>query len=342
MVMLVPGDKTISTFIEKISDAIGGLLKPMQMKRVAKAENKILVDHAHTTMMLEQEREAVKSGKSKIVIDNRGISQVVKCNDIEEDDRNYLLQKNAYLKRSWEEINTAKAVLLAAKVIKQKIKTDEDVAAISGNEIDIDWLYKWREATSMVSDEAIQILWANILAGEYMSPGKFSTRTIGFLRDLSKVEAEKISSILSFVSERAIIKTPYLKELFNYDQLSEFVDLGVLKDVGEPGTSYLKELIRNIKNLNGVNSITYEGALVYQSKTLVFKTVNKTTVERLPAYLLTKLGCELMELCVLTFKEDYFNSLIEYFKGNNYQTFVGSSVLIPNTNLMHIKNLRAV
>jgi hypothetical protein len=53
-----------------------------------------------------------------------------------------------------------------------------------------DWILRFIRESQDVCDEDMQRVWANILAGEVAKPGSFSRRTLSFLSNLEKEEAE--------------------------------------------------------------------------------------------------------------------------------------------------------
>ena len=62
-----------------------------------------------------------------------------------------------------------------------------------------DWLVNIFDKCRIVSDTEMQELWARILAGEANSPGTYSKRTVNFLSDLDKSEAELFTKLCGFV-----------------------------------------------------------------------------------------------------------------------------------------------
>lgn len=65
--------------------------------------------------------------------------------------------------------------------------------------IERDWLSNYFNKSRIVSDEEMQHLWARILAGEANAPGTYSKRTVNFLSDLAKAEAELFTRLCGFV-----------------------------------------------------------------------------------------------------------------------------------------------
>jgi hypothetical protein len=66
------------------------------------------------------------------------------------------------------------------------------------NKMEDDWVTNFFEKSRIVSDNEMQDLWASILAGEANSPGTYSKRTVNFLGDLDKKDAELFTSLCSF------------------------------------------------------------------------------------------------------------------------------------------------
>ena len=62
-----------------------------------------------------------------------------------------------------------------------------------------DWVNNFFEKSRIVSDEEMQSIWANVLAGEANSPGTYSKRTVNLLGDLDKKDAELFQSLCRFV-----------------------------------------------------------------------------------------------------------------------------------------------
>lgn len=62
---------------------------------------------------------------------------------------------------------------------------------------DFDWFVRFYEAVGNISDEAMQELWAKLLAGEVSESSSFSLKTIDVLRNLSKKDAELFSLVCS-------------------------------------------------------------------------------------------------------------------------------------------------
>ena len=91
------------------------------------------------------------------------------------------------------EVNVSKALLSAEADLA------DDPQAPPDRTVDDDWLFRWRDAASVVSSEELQTLWGRVLAGEIKSPGSFSLRTLEFLKHISHEEALQIAKLAPFV-----------------------------------------------------------------------------------------------------------------------------------------------
>lgn len=66
------------------------------------------------------------------------------------------------------------------------------------NKMEDDWVTNFFDKSRIVSDNEMQELWASVLAGEANSPGTYSKRTVNFLGDLDKKDAELFAALCRF------------------------------------------------------------------------------------------------------------------------------------------------
>ncbi len=64
--------------------------------------------------------------------------------------------------------------------------------------MDNDWIANFFDKCRIVSDDEMQGLWSRVLAGEANAPGSYSKRTVNFLSDLDKAEAELFTKLCGF------------------------------------------------------------------------------------------------------------------------------------------------
>ena len=65
--------------------------------------------------------------------------------------------------------------------------------------VDNDWIVNFFDKSRIVSDSEMQELWSRVLANEANSPGSYSKRTVNFLSDMDKNEAESFTKLCGFV-----------------------------------------------------------------------------------------------------------------------------------------------
>ena len=80
--------------------------------------------------------------------------------------------------------------------VKALPNLNEDAAPDS---IEDDWVVNFFDKCRIVSDNEMQELWSHILAGEANAPGTYSKRTVNFLSDLDKAEADLFTKLCGFV-----------------------------------------------------------------------------------------------------------------------------------------------
>lgn len=71
----------------------------------------------------------------------------------------------------------------------------------SDESVDFDWVMRFFDAVSNISNEELQKLWGKVLAGEMKQPGICSLRTLDIIRNLSQPEAEIFNELCSYVVE---------------------------------------------------------------------------------------------------------------------------------------------
>lgn len=72
------------------------------------------------------------------------------------------------------------------EIAESEVKNE---STASDKQIDDDWITRFFDMAKNISSNDLQIIWGKILAGEIVSPGSFSLRTLETLRNLSAEEA---------------------------------------------------------------------------------------------------------------------------------------------------------
>ena len=153
--------KPVNTLVERASDAVGGLFRPWQTRRVARAEAEAELIHAQNEIQITE------------------------------------LHKRAFWRfleeKASEQLNMESILTKAIPGVDQDNARPEDVEK--------DWFANFFDKCRIVSDEEMQDRWARILAGEANSPGSFSKRTVNLMADLEKHDADMFVNLCRFVWE---------------------------------------------------------------------------------------------------------------------------------------------
>lgn len=220
-----------------------GIFRPGQMKRegLANAE----VARAQIIMLAQAEKEAddIKNGRLTARLEHGELvlkNNVDKYEPIIDLPSMYAaMQDDIVLRRVHGEINLAKTIL----------KAEQELLNVKGEapeeDVELDWINRWRDYAYNVSSDEVQLLWAKLLAGEIKSPGRFSFRTMEFLKNLTKQEAKEIEVVLPFIFKEGFIYRGFLGEGVNgnngraihnwlsWDVLSRMQEFGIVQDIHE-------------------------------------------------------------------------------------------------------------
>ena len=278
---------------------VGALLTPWQKIREGRATNE--VRRQELLMLAQAERDAadVRAGRKQLRHDGT-LLLTVTANPTSEsalqntDQRieptfglpDAIGRANATeaVDQARSEINATKAVLYA----EEQLKTDSQ--APPDRVIDDDWLFTWRDYAGRVGAEDLQRLWGSILAGEVKSPGKYSMRTLEFLKTLSKSEADEISRLARYAIGGGIARgqKAYLDEQgLNFGFMLRVAEMGVISGVEAAGlnTTYKSETKEK-----------FVKALLSNGKVLIVENEDPVKTLQLEVYILTEVGTQILGL----------------------------------------------
>ena len=151
---------------------------------------------------------------------------------------------------------------------------------VQDHEVDHDWTARFFRDVQDVSSEEMQQLWAKVLAGEIIRPGRFSLRTLNTLHNMSVGEARLFAEACNYVvKERMIIYTDDMHVMGNNLHLGNILkltELGlIMSDSDLTYTAHWDEIDRDWAFHKGRLSFpATPGAL----STLEFPTAKLTTV----------------------------------------------------------------
>jgi len=155
-----------------------------------------------------------------------------------------------------------------------------------------DWVTNFFDKSRIVSDNEMQELWARVLAGEANSPGTYSKRTVNFLGDLDKRDAELFSALCSFgwfVGNFTPLVFDVKASIYN-DKGLNFSTLTHLDSIGLVQFNNISGFIRT--GLSKTFMVVYCG----QPLTLTMQNEKDNSLS-IGRVLLTKVGLELSSVC---------------------------------------------
>ena len=277
--------KPADTLIKKISKAVGGIFAPFQIKRVAEAEAEATIIRAQSEA--EASKIATQSGIENVELRQRAVHRLI----VEETQR----QKNM------EDIT-----------IKALPYLNEDA---NPDGMDDDFIANLFDKCRIVSDDQMQSLWSRILAGEANTPGTYSKRTVNFVSELDKKDADLFTKLCGFSWNIGYIVPLvfdwdgeiYNRNGINFDTLRHLESIGLIQWVT---TGHFTE----DKLPKEVNTCYYDKLLLLEISSSLYDHLE------LGKILLTKIGLELAPICGSKPVDGFY----EYVK-NRWQRYLSAS-----------------
>ncbi len=173
-----------------------------------------------------------------------------------------------------------------------------------------DWVANFFDKCRIVSDDEMQSLWARILAGEANTAGTYSNRTVNFLPDFDKDDADLFTRLCGFgwgLGDFTPLVFDVDADIYNRNGIS-FNTLNHLDSIG----LILFENLAGFRNSEPPKKF----AVRYYGKPLVLEVpdgVNKNGID-IGKVLLTKMGQELALICGSQPVEGFYEYVKEQWK----------------------------
>jgi hypothetical protein len=294
------GEELVKKMWETLADkGIGSLLKPWQIRRVGRAITDAQIDAKLRIAQAERDEEAIRAGK--VTLEGNSTLRLIynaqsdKSLEMMDTLITQNISMNLIAEATRKEVKTAKAILHAEESAMENKET------ISEEAVNPDWLFRWRDSAADVSNKELQILWGKILAGEVKAPGTFSLRTVDFLKNISKEEAEEIAKLAPYIISGSIWRTDDLEQKgLPYGYMLRMQELGILNGI---------EAANLTQTISSVNSSHFIAHLIGTDRLLVVQHDDPKKTITLSCYRLTTVGAEIMKLCSATSDKDYLRSL---------------------------------
>lgn len=295
--------KPVQKMIGVISNGIGTLYRPMAMRKEADA----------------------RAYEIRTLAAARADAEVINANG---DTRAYLERVNNLAAINPELIDRAKQRLLSREIEGQLNVEQISEHALSQLPTEVseqpvadDWRRKFFQEAENICDKDLQQLWGKVLAGEVVSPGSYSYRTLEVLKQLSQPEAELFRQLCSLAfsggwvfrppGDINIALAPYG---LNYSGLLMLRDAGLMhqsdnleKQFGDPRT--------------GVHTVLFFNNGLYMQ--VSGPALSKL---KLPAFALTLAGQQLQNLIEPNPVLPYLQTVADYFRRNQLSVKRGTKI----------------
>ena len=178
--------KPLTRLIEVVSAGIGAVSRPYLIRREADAR-------AYEAQKISETLNQIAEKQNLPVIYKDGRVEIWQ----KPDDRTLILppisiedrctKRIDYQERKRQE-NIEKVTATAARELSE----ETDVPTEAPDE---DWIARFFNCAQGISSDEMQELWGRILAGEIKKPGAYSLRTLDFIRNLTKSEAQTFEHV---------------------------------------------------------------------------------------------------------------------------------------------------
>ncbi len=298
--------KPVLKLIEVVSEGIGTVYRPRQIREDAKAradgQQIAAIKKAENDLKVrEMQFDAALQHVDKVLAGRPALAELARRRVLAREIEGFL---------NLETIADLAADQLPPQVLERAV--------------DADWRRKFFLEAENVCDADMQLLWAKVLAGEVATPGRYSIRTLDTLRQLSRSEAETFKRACALAMKDGWIALPsndlnVALEPFGlpFDSILALRDAGLLL----PSDT----LVKVFKAAVPLSSIA--GAALPQNSTpptrILFALENNgvhiqmtSPLERVqvPALIFTKAGAELQRLMDNAENPQYLTSIGQAFR----------------------------
>ena len=187
-----------TALIERVSDAVGGIAKPWQITRVAKAEAKAEIIRVENEIEIEGLR--IRAAKR-------------------------FLHEQMFMQSNLEKTVYAAPAYLDPQIARPDLVSE-------------DWIFNWAEKAKMTSDAYMRELWAKVLAREANALGSSSRRTVNLMANMDRHDGSLFTRLCGFVwqiNEEYTLLTfrengdSYEDHGINNEAISILIELGLIR-----------------------------------------------------------------------------------------------------------------
>ena len=192
----------------------------VDMSNLSKPANTLIKKISSAAGVLFEPKHIKRIAEAKAEVARIEVESQIEITDLKRRAMRRWIEEEAQQQENMESI-TAKAL----PQLNENAKPDS---------IENDWIVNFFDKSRIVSDSEMQNLWSRVLAGQANVPGTYSKRTVNFLSDLDKVEAElftKLCGFCWFVGEFVPLVFDSEEEIYKANDIN-FVNLSHLDSIG--------------------------------------------------------------------------------------------------------------
>ena len=197
-------------------------------------------------------------------------------------DREDIEEGRRYLEAKSAEEQATKIENLS-KIVEASVETlsEEVVVASEEEEVDPDWLNRFRLYAAEVSTETMQRLWGRVLAGEIRKPHTFSLATLRFLSEVDEKVARTFQATARLVLGGDFVPKP---KRLSGNALAEY---GLLEEA---------DLLRDVNGFIGIDREPTSEGKIYLREGKLLLIADTSSKQRLDLIPLTRVGKELLSI----------------------------------------------
>ena len=304
--------KPLTRLIEVIANGVGAISRPYLIRRTADAK-------AHEINVISIAlKDAADSHGVPVIFKDGGFEAWRKPDDSELIVADLSPEDRSERRVEYQERKRQNNVERITSVAASDLLSDTQVPEEAPDE---DWISRFFSSAQDVSSEQMQELWGRILAGEIRRPGSFSLKTLEFVRNMTKHDAELIQLLAPLtvkIGGNYVIPLPDKKWL----ETNRSIYPDHHFSAGELGALYPTDLQNRFFHQSELTQ-----SVITAGDRLLLISRNEVTSEiQLPIWKYTKIGGEIVDLISPDPDIEHLVTLGEFFVGRKARVQIGKII----------------
>ncbi|HSW55575.1 MAG TPA: DUF2806 domain-containing protein [Ignavibacteriaceae bacterium] len=293
----------LKKLISVIAHGLGAISKPYLIKKTADAKAYEIKVIAQAIKDNQSELKRIDYSSDKIELHSLDVHLIKTELEIKDRATNRIGYQEQKRQQNIEEI-TQKAA--------NQLRSESEV---SNEPVDADWTTRFFNLAQDISEEEMQNLWAQVLAGEVKQPKSYSLRTLELLKNITKDEAQIFVKAANFVisSNTGLFIYKEKGDNFLSDYGLSFENTLLLSEVGLLQTEF--NLVVNLGNTEKDNIFYFE----YGHYLIKVTKKANSSVHKIPLLRFSTVGEQLFKLIKIYPVEDYLKKFCLSMQSDNIQ-----------------------